>query len=864
MKSVCIIGLGYVGLPLALLSIEKGYIVYGIEKNLEKASFVQKNYPQILVNNPIALKADIVIIAVPTPVDNMKRPDLTDVKNACEVVADQLDDSGRLIILESTVNPFISRKFMLPIFEEKGFIEGKDFYLAHCPERINPGDPKWNVSNIPRVVGAISPRGLELALNYYKNILSSNVIPMTSIEAAEMTKIYENSLRSVNIAFANEMAIIMQNLKLDAKEVIKGVKTKPFGLELCNPSCGVGGHCFDKNHMVFYVNDKVFSTATVKEIFEKFQSKNCESFKVLSFDLATKETSYKVVTHVSKRFSEKIYALRTAGGYTLDVTDLHPVITFKNDNFIVKFAKDIKPGEKLILINSFPEISSPKNIDIISYLRKVQIAKIRVKLKEGSFENYKSILQQNVSSKRRLSDTFLKYNYLPLEDFLDVEHLLKIPREKLLLATGRGPSMRTFPAVVHITKDLARLMGYYLSEGCITVDSSCRVRFTFHKDEKEYLSDVQQILSSFGITFSIYRSKVDKAVTLKVSSELFGIFFKDILKSGVNCYNMQVPLIFMNPEYRENLLSGILRGDGGVSYENKIKSYMKNGKQFVHNTNSFVVDYFTSSIVLFQQVTIILLSLGIVPRMQKRKGLLRIYGRKHAEKLSSLFSDVKGKKLIEYLNKQKKEVINSDIKKENGFFSVEIEDVYEKEYHDFVYSLEIDKTHTLVVDNGLVAHNCIPVDPFYLIDESLKHGFDPSFLRTAMKVNSYMPGYTVSLLMHALNEKEKSMKGSTIGILGVAYKKNVGDLRESPVLDILKRIKGLGGVLKVYDPFVSEYTNSTIDEVLNCDAVMLLTDHDEFMSLDYSNVDILIDGKNALEPERVNGVYKGIGRYHKR
>jgi nucleotide sugar dehydrogenase len=396
-KSVCIIGLGYVGLPLALLSAEKGYIVYGLEVNEKKIEQIKRNYPQILLNHPFGLKADILIIAVPTPIDERKMPDLTDVKNACNVIAENLDHSGRLVILESTVNPFVSRKIILPIFEKSGLKEGKDFYLAHCPERIDPGNKKWNVSNIPRVVGGISDEALKRANDYYKSILNGDVMLMSSIEAAEMVKIYENSLRAVNIAFANEMAIVMQNLKLDVKEILKGVKTKPFGLDLCSPSCGVGGHC-------------------------------------------------------------------------------------------------------------------------------------------------------------------------------------------------------------------------------------------------------------------------------------------------------------------------------------------------------------------------------------------------------------------------------------------------------------------------------IPVDPFYLIEESMKRGFDPRFLATAMKVNGFMPSYTVSLLMHAMNDVGKSIRGSTIGILGVSYKKNVEDLRESPSLEIIKKLNSLGAIIKIYDPYIPDYSNASPEEILNCDAVMLLAEHDVFLNYDFSKVPVFIDGKNALEPHLIGGIYKGIGR----
>jgi len=622
----------------------------------------------------------------------------------------------------------------------------------------------------------------------------------------------------------------------------------------------VGGHCFDKEHIVFFVKNGVFSTARVEDVYEKFVSGEWDSLKVLSFDLETKETSYEAVTHVSKRFSEKIYVLRASGGYALRVTDKHPVIVLDREHFSIKFARNVKPKERIILTDSLPEQSLSPSIDMISHLQKKQLSKIRVKLLEGSFQSHKQALSSSLLLKCRLFDTYLRYNYLPLEEYLRLEDILGISREKILLVTGRGPCTRAFPAVIKINEDLARLMGYYLSEGCLTVDSSLRVRFTFHRNEKKYLFDVQKILSSFGIAFSIYCSKIDKAVTLKVSSELFGILFRDILKAGINCYTMQIPMVFMHSRFRVALLTGILRGDGGISYTRKQKFYRRKDKDYIHTINSNVVDYFTSSVVLLQQVSLLLLSLGIVPHVQKRKGLIRVFGKKNAQKLFVFFSDVKQQKLVEYLSRQKKEIVYPYIQEHDGFYSLEIESVQEEDYQDYVYSLEVDRTHTLVIDGGLVAHNCIPVDPFYLIEESLKRGFEPSFLRTAMRVNGYMPGYTVSLLMHALNEIGKSIRGSTVGVLGVAYKKNVGDIRESPSLEIIKRVKNLGAEVKIYDPFVPAYSTALPQEVLACDAVLLLADHSEFLQYDFSRVPVLIDGKNALEKHRVKGVYRGIGR----
>ena len=397
MKRVCVVGLGYVGLPLADLCFKKGYDVYGLEVAGHKVSAIRESHPHIKLNEANSLSADVVLICVPTPVDENNYPDMHYIKDAVNKIVTELGSNKPLIVLESTVNPFVSRKIMLPIFEEKGFVVGRDFYLAHCPERIDPGNLQWPLEKVPRVVGTITKEGLDVASEFYRNILEAEVYPMESIEAAEMVKIYENSFRAVNIAFANEMAIVMQNLNLDVKEVIDAVKTKPYGLDICKPGPGVGGHC-------------------------------------------------------------------------------------------------------------------------------------------------------------------------------------------------------------------------------------------------------------------------------------------------------------------------------------------------------------------------------------------------------------------------------------------------------------------------------IPVDPFYLISESQKRGHNPKFLRHAMEVNHYMPQYTVNLLVQALNEIGKSLRGSRIGCLGVAYKKDVNDLRGSPALDVLEKIKGMGAELLVHDPYVPEYNNASAEEVMACDAVMLLTNHTRFNSLDFSSVPVVIDSRNVLDKKKLRGVYKGIGR----
>ncbi|MGM5483439.1 MAG: nucleotide sugar dehydrogenase [Nanobdellota archaeon] len=248
---ICVIGLGYVGLPLAMQASFKGHEITGVDKKqdiIEKTNngmshineeFLNKLFTQTKITAKTKpCSSDAYIICVPTPVNGNKEPDLTLVKNATEEVEEILDDN-QLVIIESTINPGVCEDVVEPILKKSN----KKFLLAHCPERINPGDNKWNVSNIPRVVGGINAESTKKAVELYESIIDAKITGLSQIKAAEATKILENTFRDVNIAFINEMAQSFYRIGIDIKEVIKGASSKPFGFLPHYPGCGVGGHC---------------------------------------------------------------------------------------------------------------------------------------------------------------------------------------------------------------------------------------------------------------------------------------------------------------------------------------------------------------------------------------------------------------------------------------------------------------------------------------------------------------------------------------------------------------------------------------------------------------------------------------------
>ncbi|MDP2726533.1 MAG: nucleotide sugar dehydrogenase [Dehalococcoidia bacterium] len=253
-------GLGYVGLPLAVALAKVGFPVVGVEVNPQRAASLMRGESYIgdvpsaelatLVQTGLLRatedaselgQADVIIISVPSPLQHNKAPDLSHIIAAARQISGYLK-RGQLVILQSTTYPGTTEEDVLPILEKSGLKAGVDFHLAFSPERINPGDREHTVSNTPKVVGGLTSVCGELARSLLATI-HPRVHMVTSPRAAEMTKLLENTFRAVNIALVNEMAMLCERMGLDVWEVIAAASTKPFGYMPFSPGPGVGGHC---------------------------------------------------------------------------------------------------------------------------------------------------------------------------------------------------------------------------------------------------------------------------------------------------------------------------------------------------------------------------------------------------------------------------------------------------------------------------------------------------------------------------------------------------------------------------------------------------------------------------------------------
>lgn len=265
-QTVAVVGLGYVGLPVAVLARQRGFAVVGIDVDAAKVRLVNegrcplrdpplarrlRRYPILATADPAAVnRADVIIIAVPTPVSHTKRPNLKPLRQALKGIRPHLK-AGQILSIESTINPGVMDELVLPLLRQRrGLVLDADqaprrraLVVVHCPERVNPGDQRWTVRTIPRVIGGYSPAGAARAARFYRQLIGAPVRVMGSAAEAEAVKILENTFRDINIAFVNEMAKSFGRLGIDITEVIAGAATKPFAFLPHYPGNGVGGHC---------------------------------------------------------------------------------------------------------------------------------------------------------------------------------------------------------------------------------------------------------------------------------------------------------------------------------------------------------------------------------------------------------------------------------------------------------------------------------------------------------------------------------------------------------------------------------------------------------------------------------------------
>ncbi len=892
-KTIGVVGLGYVGLPLSLTFCEAGLSVIGFDidpakpKALAKGQTYLKTIPSARIAAQVKAgrftattdftkvqQVDALIYCVPTPLTHHREPDMSFIENTAKATAPFVH-KGMLVVLESTTWPGTTDEVVRPVIEAAtGLKANKDFFLAFSPEREDPGNEHFTTATIPKVVGADTKQALKRAVALYGQAFKK-VVPVTSTRAAEMVKIYENTFRAVNIALANEVKLLCERMGLDVFEIIHAAATKPFGFMPFYPGPGLGGHCLSGGETLRVRQGRGDRIQPLAEVFERsrlvgnvHQVGGAEFIKprgmrILSVSPRTGAQSWRKVDYLFRRpYKGPMVDIKLSGNYALRTTHRHPMLVVEGESLVVKEARHLRPGDRVPRLSA--GIAAPKgpglpSLDLLSLLPDAVVDKLHVRLAGMPWRSHEKLLKKSFGWTVR--DAILK-DSLPARQFLEIEPSLGVGRSSVTLLQGRGNSHTSFPAVLSLTPDFCRFLGYYLSEGCTTWERGVpRVRLTFNRDETDLIDDCRAILAPLGVRVSVHQDKTFHSTTLRVASATLAHVLSDTLGAGSGSTTMRIAAQVMgaSADHHLQLLAGLLRGDGDVTVTTGRRTYSKNGRTYSHQFNSGTVGYFSSSPELLSQVESLLLGLGFRVSRKTGKPQLRMHAPEDLVRLEPLLSGNKAERLRKLFLARRRNAAPRSCTDWSAGQCLTVKGVRQAIGDEPVYSVEVGGTHTFATTGGVFVHNCIPIDPFYLTWKAREFDFPTKFIELAGEINTAMPYHVVEVLRRGLADQGKSLKGSKVLILGVAYKRDIDDLRESPALKIMSLLQKEGAKIAYHDPHIPKIAKTreydfhlssvllTPKALASHDAALIITDHN---AVDYAfllkHAKLIVDTRNVL------------------
>lgn len=750
--TIGIIGLGYVGLPLAMTFVSKGFKVVGFDNDSNKINILKskKSYLSHITNDVFQNKewdvfftptsdfrglvaCDVIIICVPTPTTDTNEPDLSPVFETAETIENTLTRSfdktefPKLIVLESSTYPTTTRLVYDRYFKPHPY----HILMAYSPEREDPGNKNFNTSTIPKLVGGLTPEATEVAELLYSKVISK-VIPVSSAEVAEAAKMLENTFRAINIALINETKIVLDKMGIDIWEVIEAAKTKPFGYMPFYPGPGWGGHCLIPGTLVMMGDGS---------------EKKIEDIQKSDIVMSGNGNKKKILTNMSRDYKGNIITLTGKGVlYDLSTTTDHKI-------FVSEWLHNQNRTKKVLGNTSMVPCEQ-----LISY-------------------------RKNKTSHR-------------------LHQLGKFERPE-----------------IDGNEDLASLLGFYLSEGWTefnTTKTSKRISFAFHENEIRNHKKVSDLCKKlFDVETKQSRPHKGKCIVIRAYSTKLSNLMEN-LGSRLSWKKRLSPIVFSwSRKSLENLWTTWVDGDGHRT---------ENQEKICTVSKQLARDMYRIGLMLGKSVSIY---------TQKTPGKRKIYW------IVTLTHE------YNYKNHRTVNLIKKTTKKYNGP----------------VYNLEVEDDHSYIA-NTFVVSNCIPVDPFYLSYIAKKHGTRARFIELAGEINLHMPEYVVEKTVDGLGKTGKALNGSKILILGVAYKPDIADFRESPALRIIEILEQKGAKVDYHDPYVKEIPctrhfsiqKKSIEDNTNLtygyDAAIIVTNHSVYATskYDFSKSDALIvDTRNLIK-----------------
>lgn len=915
MATICVIGTGYVGLVTGTCFADLGNRVTCVDIIAEKIERLKEGVLPIyepgleeMVERNVRAgrlhfttsysegldNADFIFIAVNTPTNATTQggADMRYVENAARSIAQELDHYA-IIINKSTV-PVGSGDVVTRIIRKNLGHPDVQFAVVSNPEFLREGSAIADFQVPDRVVlGSSDEAAARQVATIYLPLRAPIVI--TDLYTAEMIKYASNAFLATKISFINEIAQICERLGADVKEVAAGMGyDKRIGRAFLDAGLGYGGSCFEADETIFTLNSPNVAAERFDTLFAKsgaplqgdvVELARPHEQRVLAFDLETGRPALAGVKAVTRRpYKGTMITINTSMGRTLRVTADHPVILRKDEQFAILPAAAIAPGDRLMALCDLPSVEQAGNLNLIDLLQGTELeADVYVEPVDTTFsDQYKQFAHAIPREMLKYPDEIKRNNRMSLRLFRHLSglHLLDVPAEKLRMYTAKGAATK-INALIPVDADLLRLCGYYLAEGFLRQDTGRagavreRVGICFHEQESEYIADVQRILGRWGLKF-IERNSTH-ALTTIVSSRIFAWLIRDVMRCGKCSEDKALPRLVFNvsPELRMELIRGAFSGDGSVTT--------------VMQGQNLMLEYTTVSKALADGMTLLLQTIGVIPSIRKRwmnkstqvAYILRVSGYEQIAILKNAFGDKRFAQIERNLAGYQRHIQPHGYKRHGTFATLVVREVKREEVETTVYSMETS-TGTLIASSGLISHNCFPKDVralAYMADEA---GLHPQLLHAVMDINHDQRRLVVTKLNSILG----TLRGCTIGVLGLAFKPNTDDMREAASIDIIRWVTSQGANVRVYDPVARttghealeregvrmeqvQFCSDSYEVAQGADALVIVTEWNEFKSLDMPQIraamrrPVLIDGRNVYEASEMNRlgfIYRGMGR----
>ncbi|WP_276591915.1 nucleotide sugar dehydrogenase [Halorutilus salinus] len=893
---VSVIGSGYVGTTVAVCLAELGHEVVNVDIDGDTVASMNNGVAPIheprlgeLVEEHAesgALRAtteydavretDVTLICLPTPSRDDGAVDTSVVEEGARSVGEALagKDGYHVVGVKSTVVPGTVEDAVVPAVEEASDRSvGDGFGVVSNPEFLREGTAVDDFLDPDKVVvGASDGRARDVLRRLYEPLLerSDAEYVETGVREAETIKYANNAFLASKLSVVNEIANVCKEAGVDSYEVMDAVGIDHrISSSFTRSGLGWGGSCLTGDERVIVKDNGETEHTTLAEFYGEYAANDeLDDVSVLSRGDDGSWAFKPVVAATRREYDGELHTFHTSMNKTVTVTHDHPMLTVENGETVVCEARDLSEGDALPVLDSIPE-DSVGAFDLIGYAEGSSdfdedsvYLKPTVDLKEHKDELRDALSEYNEAFGYDRVHEFVRNGYLSLDAFLAAEDELPLCRTDVALYTTVGGGQTYVPAVLDADEDFWRFIGYYISEGHVADDDSGhgsktrrRVFLSFHpSDEQEYVEDVTSYLDRIGVR---HKTRTKETTTdIEVSSRVLAGFLEHI-GCGTDSYTARIPdAAYDEPaQNRLALLSGLFRGDGHVEYTN--------------HSNAVVYDYGSVSEELIQGMQVLLHSLGIVPSYKSSRSekstqmahFLRVSSKGQVAALKDIYLPSERERIERRLNSYDREVAPMGYAADGGMTTVSVRDTVVEEETTDVYSLEVEDSHNFVTTDGLVVHNCFPKDVDALRSFARSEGYETELLDAVVDVNDRQAHRAVELL-----RRHVELDGARVAVLGLAFKPQTDDVRNSRALDVIRLLDERGADVVAYDPEATEnarraldidveYADSAQDAVEDAAGIVIATDWDEFEGIDASGA-VVVDGRRV--EVRNAEVYEGL------